>query len=658
MRLNRFSAVLTLLALLAPGLAFAHWLIGGIPISTQRLQAYDPAIVPDGAGGAVFAWAQDVVVDPYIYVNHYAMRFDSNGDPVAGWPRAGVPLYTENGSQTRPPMVPDGTGGAFVAFTRYRPESGHDVLVQRVTGAGTIPPEWPAQGAIVCDAPEDQSEPVMTSDDAGGVILAWTDRRGGDRNVYAQRLNATGIAQWEAGGIPVADATGARGQPSILPDGAGGVFIAWSDSRDALITGDDIYAQRLTALGAVASGWVAMGVPVCRAPDTQDRPVLCPDGTGGAIVVWNDTRDFANQFVDLYAHRFSATGVLANNWPEHGDSVCVLFGSQQSPAVVSDGSGGAYIAWQDDRNGANLDVYMQHLQANGAPATGFPATGLAVSVAANSQSRPALLSIGSEVLVVWQDRRAGVDESDIYASRYRPDGTLVEGWTDGGDGVSTWLTRQLAPQACTDGAGGALVTWLDLRNGAADVYAGRVEGSVAAPTITLVGAEATETSVSLRWHVVGTEGAHKVVYRRVPDGAWQEIGSPTAVAAESLTYVDHTVAAGATYDYRHGVHLTSGELLGGEVRVTVPFTAHFGIVSVSTTSATGDVLVRFALESATPGRIDLFDITGRRIAGRELSSYGPGVHDVTVASGVTSGLYVVRITQAGRARSARVPVVR
>ena len=39
--------------------------------------------------------------------------------------------------------------------------------------------------------------PHINSDDNGGVIIAWADARNGNgNNVYAQRINSSGVIQW------------------------------------------------------------------------------------------------------------------------------------------------------------------------------------------------------------------------------------------------------------------------------------------------------------------------------------------------------------------------------------------------------------------------------------------------------------------------------
>ena len=55
--------------------------------------------------------------------------------------------------------------------------------------------------------------------------------------------------------------------------------------------------------------WGASGVPVSTAPGDQQNPSLAPDGSGGAFVVWEDQRAGPPE-VDIYAQHINADGTL------------------------------------------------------------------------------------------------------------------------------------------------------------------------------------------------------------------------------------------------------------------------------------------------------------------------------------------------------------
>ena len=83
----------------------------------------------------------------------------------------------------------------------------------------------------------------------------------------------------------------------------------------------------------------------------------------------------------------------------------------------------------------------------------------------------------------------------------------------------------------------------------------------------------------------------------------------------------------------------------------------FALHAVVPTPSRGAVGVELSLPDARPARLDLIDVAGRRVATRELGPLGPGRHRVELAAGLRSGLYLVRLTQGDRSRTAKAAVL-
>ena len=71
----------------------------------------------------------------------------------------------------------------------------------------------------------------------------------------------------------------------------------------------------------------------------------------------------------------------------------------------------------------------------------------------------------------------------------------------------------------------------------------------------------------------------------------------------------------------------------------------------------GALTVRFTLPTAAPARVELLDVSGRRIASREV---GAGRHTLDLGQGqhLAPGLYLVRLTQGANTRVTRTVVLR
>ncbi len=219
--------------------------------------------------------------------------------------------------------------------------------------------------------------------------------------------------------------------PRIVNDAAGGAFVAWRDAHNS----DDVFLQRITAFGLIAPGWPVDGLPIVVLPTVQELSGLAADGQGGVLVAWEDWRGGAISSRDPYAQRVLSDGSVPPGWVLNGNPATLASGAQYAPQVSPDGVGGAYLAWQDDRDfGANgYDVYAQHLAASGSVASGWPSGGLAVAALPGNQGG-ILFQFADDAggyVVVWTDSRPVAP--GIYAQRLRPDGGLTPGWMAGGN---------------------------------------------------------------------------------------------------------------------------------------------------------------------------------------------------------------------------------
>jgi hypothetical protein len=72
----------------------------------------------------------------------------------------------------------------------------------------------------------------------------------------------------------------------------------------------------------------------------------------------------------------------------------------------------------------------------------------------------------------------------------------------------------------------------------------------------------------------------------------------------------------------------------------------------------GDFAMSCTLASGAPARVELLDLSGRRV--RDIALEGAGVHTARFdeAGSLRPGLYLVRLTQAAHSRTARVAIVR
>ncbi|MFH1119421.1 MAG: T9SS type A sorting domain-containing protein [Bacteroidota bacterium] len=391
--------------------------------------------------------------------------FSTNNIAYSQWstdPNVNNPVCTSVNDQTYPLIISDGSGGVVIAWTDKR-GGNLDVYAQRLDANGIV--QWTADGVAICTAANNQSYPTIVSDGSGGAIIAWSDNRGGTNyDIYAQRINGNGIVQWAVDGIAVCTAAEYQANPKTASDGSNGAIIVWQDRRSGIY---DIFAQRIDSNGAAR--WAADGEAICIAESTQEFPEMISDGKGGAICTWNDKR--SHYSTDIYAQLINSNGEM--QWKANGVEICTAQWEQSFTALASDGKGGAIITWEDFRT-SPVAIYAQRIDSGGV--VRWKPDGMAISAIAYGQISPKIVNDErGGAIITWQVNSSG-NHYDIYAQRIDTNG-LVH-WTVNGAAICTAGFQQQDPSIINDGSGGAIITWEDQRSGTSyDIYAQRIDTS-------------------------------------------------------------------------------------------------------------------------------------------------------------------------------------
>lgn len=383
----------------------------------------------------------------------------------AQWQTDGTPVCVATANQTQVAAIPDGTGGAFIAWADNRSGLG-DIYLQRVTSGGQA--LWATDGIAICNNASEQSFPSLVEDGAGGVFIAWHDWRNptSNQDLYIQRVSSAGAIAFAANGIVLTNAADGQHYPIMVSDGAGGLFAAWLDYRAGPMNGN-VYGARMTSNGTLPDG--PNGIAISTAVSHQTLSSVIPFGNGGALAAWTDQR---NGVPDVYAARVSSTGVLLD---ATGIPICVTGGEQSYPALVPDGAGGAIVTFCDA--GRMGEIYAQRI--NSAGAAQWTANGVVVgkaSLLTNILQQPQTVSDGAGGAILTWLRFDGSDPN-IYAQRI--DGSGVSQWTADGVPVCNAAGSQSGIVITRDTQGGAVVGWSDpraLTNGG-DIYAQRISST-------------------------------------------------------------------------------------------------------------------------------------------------------------------------------------
>lgn len=374
---------------------------------------------------------------------------------VAQWRDCGAIVCSAESSQGNPQAVPCDNGGAVIAWSDDRGDD-IDIYIQRIDALGN--PLWTSDGVLVCGGDDDQSIIEMVQDGEGGVIIMWVNSQ--DNHIYAQRVDSSGNPLWTTNGVVVTGG-GIYGYmgASMAPDGAGGAFFAWCDTQyDSF---GDIYAQHLDSLGVPHS----YGLPVSAIPDEEQAfPILVSDGGGGAIVVW---RGVGGSY-RLYAQRLDWYCLPLWAWPE-GVSV-TSEGSQWFYDAVTDDAGGVIVAYIYSycTNG----VHAQRLDGSGNLV--WPEGGVQIHTGTINWRVELVKDGKGGAIVVWDNDVEFF--TDLEAQAVDASGGLR--WPAEGVMLCDAEYEQVNLSIATDDAGGAFLAWQDARSGTLyDVFAQHVDSS-------------------------------------------------------------------------------------------------------------------------------------------------------------------------------------
>src|SRR5215471_11095345 len=389
----RLLAGLLLAALVsAPALASpsrTQWAGGGMAVASTPDLEFNALIVPDGSGGAVIAWSR---ISPDSGGN-YAIGLDGDGNVRPGWVPGGS--LVPGGSD--PDMVADGAGGAYLASRNCCA-----IAIEHFGPQGHWPGpalEAPAQNRAPDPHPTRRGEafqiehygfvlPVVALDGQGGMFVAFMDNERIYDDAFIRHYDSGGAqstVQLQA--LPRCSPYVCLGDhtPTVCPDGTGGAFVAWGAPCGARVL-------RLSAALSAAPGWPDTGITV-ETPCRVSSPFvgICSDQAGGAYVAW---QGYPNGPSDLRIQRVTGAGTLASGWPVEGlvlSPYKTLPGTSRSYygdfcSIVVDGQGGALVTWTDQRADSG-DVYVTRVTPGGAVAPGWPSNGVAVGVGPGFQQK-------------------------------------------------------------------------------------------------------------------------------------------------------------------------------------------------------------------------------------------------------------------------------
>lgn len=210
----------------------------GIALSTAAGDQLVPSVASSGSV-ALAVW-QDRRNGSF---DIYGALVDSSGAVVA----SNIAISTAAGDQTRPAVTWDPASSQFLVVWADQRGATVNIFGTRVSPAGAV---LDGAGVQISNGAVGQFSPSITSS-ATGSFAVWQDRRNapaGGYNIYGSRLTGgAALGVLDPSGVRVSNNPSKQSQPAIGTIGSGYV-VAWSDDRAGQ---GDIYAQQVNANGTL-----------------------------------------------------------------------------------------------------------------------------------------------------------------------------------------------------------------------------------------------------------------------------------------------------------------------------------------------------------------------------------------------------------------------
>ncbi|MDP8239322.1 MAG: T9SS type A sorting domain-containing protein [Candidatus Hatepunaea meridiana] len=364
-------------------------------------------------------------------------------------------------------IAADGEGGVIVFWSEYR-ENNRSVFAQRITQEGER--LWDNDGVSVFETEGEIFNPIICSDEMGGVFIACNYFRVDMQEILLQHLNADGERLWGNEDVRLLDENSDMLIQGIIPDGENGAAVLYSTINRSEY---GLHINRITANGEPVWG-NGDGIDINSSEEfrqDQSRMLKHPDGYA---VIWQQNRwidnhrntcfDVLIQFVDTDGNTL---------WDENGIQVCNLDAQANNPFGVVDEDGYIWVLWSDDRLDEDraYSLYLQKIDPlsdeNDDPSFMLEENGQQVISAEGSQYQSLLIpDDDGGVWAAWTDSRRQY-ETDIYATHLDSQGERCEGWADDGNIVCDAIMGQSFPRGAmlrSSGETGIILLWDDWRS--------------------------------------------------------------------------------------------------------------------------------------------------------------------------------------------------
>lgn len=407
----------------------------------------------------VIAW-----VETFNYTEQrlHTQKLSLNG--VKQWGENGRTLWSRESKKLRANIVKPSAGPARVVIVSGRfiaqPES---LFVGELSSSG----ELSGQAEFISGGwTYDSNDARIARIGEQKLAVIWTDTRTRfDRDVYYQLLDGNGAPLLEPQGrkLEVPGQFSSYAAPSVESDGQGGALLCWIG--DSMAFTHVIHIHRIDGSGNQV--W-AEPAKIRSQNGFYGQTRLVPDGNGGVFVAFSRfTQAFVARISVAHVNAAGQTSWVGDyhEFPGTPGNDAILH------AAIADGQGGCYLAgitgpWTD------TDPVIFHVNQDGTFGENWTGNGRIFGGTGERDRTPSLAMVSGNVLMTYERPQSdGAATYDVRGVLLSPAGDAL--WGQQGRRLSAQESAVIRHVVTEDGTGGFLLGYEDYRNNATHLYLAR-----------------------------------------------------------------------------------------------------------------------------------------------------------------------------------------
>ncbi|MBN2088911.1 hypothetical protein JW964_04835, partial [candidate division KSB1 bacterium] len=293
-----------------------------------------------------------------------------------------------------------------------------------------------------------QTHPSSAMNKSGNFVLAWTDYRDGNYDIFCQRYQPNGepIGQnFKVNDENVGIATRTGSQVAI--DDEGNFICIWKSTRPNYYGINYYFLQRYDKNGHA----IGKNIQISISEGASDLEIAMK-GNGEYVLVWNWS------YRAICAQRFSQDGNPIGTTIAVSDSTY----SKEYPNVGIDENGNFTVVWIYGSTYRETNIYARRFDWNGNPiGAQFYVNDDIESVNWKQVPDIYVFNTGS-LIVTWRDWRKSDRDPDIYAQRFDENGGMIGNNFKVNDDHYSCYQRD--PMVAGNSSGNFALIWSDDRN--------------------------------------------------------------------------------------------------------------------------------------------------------------------------------------------------